>query len=764
MFFVILEKEVNVPHASWGEILGSDELRWGQYNGTSWSVETITCMGGSEMKKTNTQSISLLILILSVIQLVPGTAVPATDVFPDLLMLSEGLLASNVAVVEVGRPTYSTPEGFVLVPAGRFTMGSPEDEMCRYNGAEPQHQVTLTRSFYMKQTEVTQAEWMAIFGTNPSNFTGDPQRPVECVTWFDCVIFCNRVSVAQDLKPAYYLDSDLAIMFDGTPPVTSGTVYWDHTAEGYRLPTEAEWEYACRAGTMTAYNSGTQNTSCTDDPNLDPLAWYFNTASRKTHPVGQKQGNAWNLFDMHGNVAEWCWDWFNHSYPSYPVTDPTGWADPGLKAYRGGDWGDAALYCRSARRDGDIPFLHGNCLGFRPVRFAPDQDADVLLDLRMPGSIYGPGDVFWLTLDIENNGPSLPEAQLYLLLDIGTGDYWCYPNWEQYPPDLDWVDINLPVEFAGTLQVIPEFTWPPAGEFWGARFWVAVLDEDVLVSNVEMVEFGWWMGSVPEGFVLVPDGSFTMGSPDVELCQDFDENQYQVTLTRSFFIQKTEVTQEQWMAVFGTNPSRHAGCDQCPVELVTWYDCVIYCNSLSVAQGLRPAYYCDKSFTIMFDGVPRVTDGPVYWDRNAEGYRLPTEAEWEYTCRAGTETAYNSGAQNTSCANDPNLDPLAWYYHNSKEDFFPESHPVGLKQANAWDIYDMHGNVWEWCWDNFGAYPSYPVTNPTGPADELGLGCPVIRGGGWNYEAACCRAANRADRGPSAFSDGLGFRPVRFAP
>ncbi len=260
------------------------------------------------------------------------------------------------------------PTNFIYYPPGTFQMGSPEDEMCR-DGDELLHTVTLTQGFYIQQTETTQEQWVNVFGDNPSYFSG-LQRPVEYITWYDACIYCNRLSTADGLTPCYYADESYSTVFDGTPPVYSGPVYWNQSANGYRLPTEAEWEYACRAGTDTAYNSGQDNTDCYDDPNLDPLAWYWYNSGDETHNVGQKQDNSWELFDMHGNVWEWCWDWYDGDYYEYsPVNDPTGPDEGSYRVLRGGGWYDLARYCRSAYRSSYSPDVSSYDFGFRPARF-----------------------------------------------------------------------------------------------------------------------------------------------------------------------------------------------------------------------------------------------------------------------------------------------------------------------------------------------------------------------------------------------------------
>lgn len=252
------------------------------------------------------------------------------------------------------------PKGFVALPSGTFTMGSPPGERGR-DGGETPHQVTITKPFFMQTTEVTVEGWETVMGRAPSRFR-NPQRPVDQVTWFDTIVYCNRRSQQEGLKPCYYGDERLSTVFEGTPPVEKGLVFWDATAPGYRLPTEAEWEYGCRAGTSTAYPWGDSlpdRTHC----------WFRDNAGSASHDVGETAANAWGLRDMNGNVAEWCWDWYG-PLTGEPARDPTGPPRGELRVQRGGSWKTAAAACRSAARLGFAPGNRSATLGFRVVRNA----------------------------------------------------------------------------------------------------------------------------------------------------------------------------------------------------------------------------------------------------------------------------------------------------------------------------------------------------------------------------------------------------------
>jgi len=253
-------------------------------------------------------------------------------------------------------PVRPVPDNFVRINGGVFTMGSPANEPERDNDEGPQHQVTLS-GFYMEKYEVTQKEYQKIMGTNPSNFKGD-NLPVENVSWYDAIEYCNKRSEKEGLTPTYLRNGD--------------NVTWNRNANGYRLPTEAEWEYACRTGTKTPFSTG--NNITTSQANYNGNNPYNNSAKgeyrRKTLPVGSFAPNGWGLYDMHGNVFEWCWDQYYKYTSREPQTDPIGEVSGDYRVNRGGGWFNTAAIIRSANRNGSSPSERNSNLGFRLVRNA----------------------------------------------------------------------------------------------------------------------------------------------------------------------------------------------------------------------------------------------------------------------------------------------------------------------------------------------------------------------------------------------------------
>lgn len=249
------------------------------------------------------------------------------------------------------------------IPAGTFLMGSPRDQPGALGLEFPQHPVTITRSFWIGSTEVTQAQYRAVLGVSPSHFACGEDCPVETINWLEAITFCNALSQMEGLQECYALEDE----------------EWSLTGldcTGYRLPTEAEWEFAARAGTTTPfYNGEITNTELQDaceiiDPNSDATAWNCGNSGLETHPVAQKQPNAFGLYDMYGNVWEWVNDWEGY-YASDAVSDPIGGENQrNRKIRRGGSYRDVPRYSRSATRVPDLYTGRHYCVGLRVARTA----------------------------------------------------------------------------------------------------------------------------------------------------------------------------------------------------------------------------------------------------------------------------------------------------------------------------------------------------------------------------------------------------------
>jgi len=232
-------------------------------------------------------------------------------------LLATAPKAGNTMVNSIGMK-------MAFIPPGEFEMGSPADQVGRQHD-ELQHHVKLTRPFRISVTEVTQVQWRAVMDHIPCYFKGD-NLPVEKVSWRDAAAFCKKLSIKE------------------------GKIY--------RLPTEAEWEYACRAGGTGAF---------ADSGNIDEMGWYEANSEGQTHPVATKKPNKWRLYDMHGNVSEWCSDYYKADYPEGPTVDPNGPTDGKYRVVRGGSWSNFARGCRSAARSSAPPSYQFKQTGFRVV-------------------------------------------------------------------------------------------------------------------------------------------------------------------------------------------------------------------------------------------------------------------------------------------------------------------------------------------------------------------------------------------------------------
>ena len=674
----------------------------------------------------------------------------------------------------------------VTVEGGTFTMGGTSEQGAVASDEKPTHSVTLS-TYLIGKTEVTQELWQAVMGTNPSTTKGN-SLPVVKVSWNDCQTFINKLNVL--------------------------------TGKNFRLPTEAEWEYAARGGNKSkAYKYSGSST-------IGNVAWYKANAGI-IKPVASLQPNELGIYDMSGNVWEFCNDWYGN-YSGEAQTNPIGPANGDYRVQRGGSCATSADQCRISYRgaaDPTAPFDHVGlrlCLPTEPsftvngVSFdmvkveggtftmgATAEQTGVFGDekpthqVTLPSYYIGKTEVtqeLWQAVMGSNpsnfTGTNLPvekvswdDCKTFIAkLNALTGKNFRLPTeaeWEfaarggnksrgykycgsntlsdvawyvdnsdnkthpvaaKAPNELGIYDMSGNVlewcndwysssYYTSESQTNP--TGPDSGSsrvrrggswnssentcrvsyrgnntpsfrynYLGLRLCLSA-DESFTVNGVS--------------FAMVPvaGGTFTMGATS-EQGTNIDSNEkptHQVTLS-SYMIGKTEVTQALWQAVMGSNPSYFRG-DNLPVEQVSWDDCQKFITKLNALTG--------------------------------KNFRLPTEAEWEYAARGGNMS------QGYKYSGSNEIGDVAWYDNNSGN----KTHSVATKAPNELGIYDMSGNLWEWCSDWYGSYSSTAQTNPTGPDSGSNR---IIRGGSWGHDLLDCRVAIRGAIGQTSRSYYIGLR------
>ena len=606
--------------------------------------------------------------------------------------------------------------------------------------------MTLSEAFWLSETEVTQEQWEALMAFNPShggpNGAGTPCGagcPVETVNWYDTLEFANAFSAAEGLPACYALSGCTGTPGDGCaaswcPTDTyscatvevntpSGSVY---DCTGYRLPTEAEWEYGARAGTDLRY-AGSDT--------VDDVAWYLGN-SPTSQPVATWQPNGWGLYDMSGNVWELTWDRYaSDHYSLGPATDPTGPTSGDTRATRGGSANYPAADQRVASRLELADAARGSNIGFRLARSVPattDDDGD--------GFSESAGDCDDTDLTAYPDAPescdsidSDCDGSLADEFDDLDGDD--EPDCVDEDADGDGFDSTVDCDDLDATSTVVADDPDCDGLF-----------EDMTVQDISLV--------------LLAAGTFEMGCTANQTgCTPSESPVHEVTLTNDFWLGETEVTQEQWETLMGNNPSSFGpsgngpACGlSCPVDSVNWFDALAFSNAVSAAEGLPECYALSGCTNAAGDDL-ECTEAALAGPGSAydcTGYRLPTEAEWEYAARAGTDLRY---------AGSDIVTDVAWCTDNGST----TTQAVGLLDANGWGLVDMSGNVWEWNWDWWSeAYPSSdPVDDPVGA--ETG-GWRILRGGSWSNGGSSARVSRRGSATAGTDNNYFGFRLARTVP
>ncbi|MEI6675734.1 MAG: SUMF1/EgtB/PvdO family nonheme iron enzyme [Verrucomicrobiota bacterium] len=557
-----------------------------------------------------------------------------------------------------------TLSNFSLIPQGSFQMGNAMAADTDITDA-PIRTVNVS-AFYMARNLVTKSDWDTVRTWGLAHGYTDlaigagkaTNHPVQTITWYDTVKWCNARSEMEGLTPCYYTDAAQTVVYrTGNADLASTMVKW--AANGYRLPTVAEWEKAARGGlsgkrfpwgdtiseSQANYYGNTGN-SYDLGPNGHNSIGSIGGTDPYTSPVGSFPANGYGLYDMAGNVFKWCWDWYG-PYAAGAQTDPRGAATGNARVILGGDWSYGADYCRVAYRS---PFN------------------------------------------------------------------------------------------------------PPTNSQYNTGFRVA--------RSVVMPD--------PAVFSLIPAGSFQMGNA-MAADTDITDAPIRTVTTSAFYMARNLVTKAAWDTVrtWGlangyTDLSTGAGkATNHPVQTLTWYDMVKWCNARSEMEGLTPCY-------ILGGAVYRTnSDDAVVCNWAVSGYRMPSEAEWEKAARGGlsgkrfpwgdtisqSQANYQGLTSSYSYDLGPNgTSPIGSIGGN------PQTSPVSSFPANGYGLYEMAGNVFEWCWDWYSAYAAGAQTDPQGVSSGA---LRVTRGGSWNYYADYCRVAYRGHCSPTRTYDFIGFRVAR---
>ena len=602
--------------------------------------------------------------------------------------------------------------------AGSFQMGSNTGDKDEYN-EKPVHIVRISRPFWIGIHEVTNGQYRRFvdearydgsaeadddyllhFRDPGQHASSEDDYPLVYVSWHNALAFCRwlteRESKAGRLPKGYV----------------------------YRLPTEAEWEYAARGGSKSG---GFEYAGSND---VAEVAWHGGNSDDKTHPVGQKKANELGLYDMSGNVWEWCHDWYaGDYYDGSGSTDPNGPLSGGRRVFRGGSWNYAPTGSRCAHRALGTPRYAYKAAGFRVVASFPLESQESHTDAVGQLGTRSAG----VSVDVERKDGTPTR--------IGSKPIHKRGGAAITPPPQPTRIGSEPVGDVGGTQATP-LPRPPrvASEPMGDMGSKQVTPQEVPRPSAAAIL------TAPDlniTLLYVEPGKFQMGSDD---WLDNAEPIHTVRISRGFWMGRCEVTNGQYQRFIKDSqydgsreansnyllhfrdPGQHASSeDAYPLVYVSWHNAVAFCRWLTERESK----------------AGRLPKGYVY--------RLPTEAEWEYAARGG------GNSRGFDYAGSNVVDEVAWYWGNSSGTNGRETHPVGLKKSNELGLYDMSGNVSEWCHDWYAKdyYSKSPESDPVGPSSGESR---TLRGSSYmSNPDRCGSTAHQAFR-PQEAASNVGFR------
>lgn len=651
-------------------------------------------------------------------------------------------------------------------------------------------------------TEVTQRLYEAVLGENPSYFTG-ASNPVEMVSWYDAIYFCNRLSEVAGYTPVYSVNRSKNVMTWNYIPhkgkTIEGTITVDASADGYRLPSALEWKQAAMGGDDSVFAGSDM---------LYETGWYDDNSSEKTHPVAQKKANGNGLYDMCGNVWEWCWDE----------------SSDGLRYECGGSWNSSYSSCRIDQSFNNYPERQFNSVGFRLVRsgsaekarleaeekarleaekaaeearilkekeaaeaaerarlaakaeeearFAAEKAAALAAEAAEKARLIAEKASLMVAEAEKQEAERLAAEQARLEAEqAALAAEKAREEAEKAAAEKARIEAEqaekarLEAEAearriaeeeaaaeaerqaAEKLRLEAEKAEKAAAAAEQARIEAekaaeeARKAEEAAAAEAERIAKEQAEIAAAEAERIAKEeaekaaAEAAVKAAKEKLYKEFSD-QMVIIKGQTYAMSKTEVTQDVYQTVMGENPSVHKNSRN-PVENVSWYDAIYFCNLFSSETGYTPVYSVDGSTDVTkWNYVPHSgskINGTVTKNDNANGYRLPEESEWEFAAKGGSSKDFG---------NTDSIDEAGWSSENSGG----EPHAVAQKKANGYGLYDMIGNVSEWCWDEYkflfskGRY---------------------FRGGNWDSRSWYCKVSARNSDSAESRYDTLGFRVVR---